>query len=104
MLRGALGVALLVAVLAGGVYAYDRWLSDEDNVEARPLVTAPVERRTLRQTVVTRGTVARGFICGGRSGWTRPTRRQQQHNQQQTCQNSLKTTTRHCQLLLHIKQ
>ncbi|MEX0784262.1 MAG: peptidoglycan-binding protein [Dehalococcoidia bacterium] len=58
VLRAAVVVVIAVAVLAGGVYAYDRWLSDDDSAEARPLVTAPVERRTVRQTVVTRGTVA----------------------------------------------
>ncbi|MGH2607848.1 MAG: hypothetical protein ACRDHF_02055 [Tepidiformaceae bacterium] len=47
--RTAVVVVLLAGVVAGGVYAYDRWLSDDDSAEARPLVTAPVERRTLRQ-------------------------------------------------------
>ncbi len=57
MLRTGVALVALLAAVAGGVYAYDRWLSDDDSAEARPLVTAPVERRTLRQTVVTRGTV-----------------------------------------------
>ncbi|MGH2607792.1 MAG: hypothetical protein ACRDHF_01775 [Tepidiformaceae bacterium] len=50
-LRAAIVLVALIAIVAGGIYAYDRWLSDDDSAEARPLVTAPVERRTLRQTV-----------------------------------------------------
>ncbi|MGH2607799.1 MAG: hypothetical protein ACRDHF_01810 [Tepidiformaceae bacterium] len=50
-LRAILVLVASAAVLAGGAYVYDHWLSDDDSAEARPLVTAPVERRTLRQTV-----------------------------------------------------
>ena len=57
LLRPAAAIAFLVLVIAGGAFAWTRFNDDEAG-DSRPLVTAPVERRTLRQSIVTRGTVA----------------------------------------------
>jgi hypothetical protein len=45
--RATVVAAAFITVLAAGVYAYDRWLSDDDSAEARPLVTAPSRATVL---------------------------------------------------------